>query len=191
MAVNLGNSLDHAVNAPLVLNTRSGLVSPQYHVVFDDSFTTTKSLHTDELPSNWFTLFNNIESCLDPAEEAVHVLSADWRDPIADRVHPVNFIDELEHHAIASGHSTPETPVAVPVSVLPLATPPLPLLKAHPKRPRGVLRAPTDSVARLQWNSTHSHSTRFKKAMQANMASLESSELEHSPDFSFNYLAAL
>ena len=69
MAVYLGNSPDHAVNAPLVLNTRSGLVSPQYHVVFDDSFTTAKRLHTDKLPENWLTLFKDLESSIAPSKE--------------------------------------------------------------------------------------------------------------------------
>jgi hypothetical protein len=36
----LGPSPNHASSVPLVLNLQSGLVSPQYHVVFDDNFTT-------------------------------------------------------------------------------------------------------------------------------------------------------
>ena len=191
MAVYLGNSPDHAVNAPLVLNTRSGLVSPQYHVVFDDSFTTTKSLRTDELPSNWLTLFNNIESYLDPADEAVHVLSADWRDPVATRTLHGKVIEQPNHHAIAPGHPIPESPDTTPISALPLETS-LPLnLKVHPKRSRGALQAPSAPVTRSQRVSTHPYPTRFKQILHANIASLESSELEHSPDFSFNYLTVL
>lgn len=44
---------------PLVLNTTTGLVSPQYHVVFNDTFSTTNSLHRNQLPSHWAELFNN------------------------------------------------------------------------------------------------------------------------------------
>jgi hypothetical protein len=41
MAVYLGHSPEHATSVPIVLNTITGLVSPQFHVVFDDAFTTT------------------------------------------------------------------------------------------------------------------------------------------------------
>ena len=37
--VYLGHSPDHASNVALVLSLTTGLVSPQYHVVFDDDFT--------------------------------------------------------------------------------------------------------------------------------------------------------
>ena len=39
---------------PLVLNPRTGHISPQFHVVFDDSFSTVASLQDiDEPPSFW------------------------------------------------------------------------------------------------------------------------------------------
>ena len=38
--VYLGHSPDHASNVALILSLTTGLVSPQYHVVFDDNFTT-------------------------------------------------------------------------------------------------------------------------------------------------------
>jgi hypothetical protein len=44
MGVYLGFSPNHAMSVPLVLNTTTGLISPQYHVVFDNSFSTTKCL---------------------------------------------------------------------------------------------------------------------------------------------------
>ena len=81
MAVYLGHSPDHATNAPLVLNTRTGLVSPQYHVVFDDDFTTTKSLKTDTLPTNWKVLFPSLSTCLDDAQAITHTLADEWQDP--------------------------------------------------------------------------------------------------------------
>ena len=40
VGIYLGRSPNHASNVPLVLNTRTGLVSPQFHVVFDDNFDT-------------------------------------------------------------------------------------------------------------------------------------------------------
>jgi len=45
--------------SPLVYSTTTGLVSPQYHVVFDDKFSTMNCLHTNDIPSNWPDLFNS------------------------------------------------------------------------------------------------------------------------------------
>jgi hypothetical protein len=41
VGVYLGTSPDHAAFIPLVLSTTTRLVSPQFHVIFDDHFTTT------------------------------------------------------------------------------------------------------------------------------------------------------
>lgn len=55
VGVYLGLSTNHASNIPLVLSTTTDLVSPQFHVVYDDKFTTTQCLHTNNLPTNWST----------------------------------------------------------------------------------------------------------------------------------------
>jgi hypothetical protein len=52
----LGHSPEHASNVALVLNLATGLVSPQYHVVFDDSFSTVDFIRSRQEPSNWETL---------------------------------------------------------------------------------------------------------------------------------------
>ena len=57
MGMYLGSSPHHARTVPLVLNLRSGLVSPQYHVVFDDRFTTVESRVRNKIPDNWDKLF--------------------------------------------------------------------------------------------------------------------------------------
>jgi hypothetical protein len=62
MGVYLGSSPNHASSVPLVLSTTTGLVSPQFHVVFDDNFTTTHCLKSNELPSNCSTLLQS-SSC--------------------------------------------------------------------------------------------------------------------------------
>eukprot|EP00957_Ditylum_brightwellii_P114982 8769693-Ditylum_brightwellii.AAC.1 len=49
----LGQSPVHAGNVALVLNLQTGHVSPQYHVVFDNEFTTVPYLHSSEAPPNW------------------------------------------------------------------------------------------------------------------------------------------
>ena len=61
--VNLGWSPLHASTVPLVLNLTTGHVSPQFHVVFDDWFTTVDSSEVcieEGIESNeWVELFNN------------------------------------------------------------------------------------------------------------------------------------
>ena len=45
----------------LVFNPNSGLVSPQFHVVFDDEFPTVDYMERSEVPPHWPELFN--QSC--------------------------------------------------------------------------------------------------------------------------------
>ena len=48
-----GHSPVHAGSVALVLNPGSGHVSPQYHLVFDDNFTTIQNICDGLVPSNW------------------------------------------------------------------------------------------------------------------------------------------
>lgn len=50
--VYLGRSPQHAGNVSLVLNLRTGHVSPQFHVAFDDDFTTVDFIAQDSAPDN-------------------------------------------------------------------------------------------------------------------------------------------
>ena len=54
--VYLGHSPEHSSDVALVLNLTTGLVSPQYHVIFDDTFSTVESLRQKKEPSNWEVL---------------------------------------------------------------------------------------------------------------------------------------
>ena len=51
--VYLGRSKHHASNVALVLNLETGNVSPQYHLTFDDSFSTVAFLRNREVPPFW------------------------------------------------------------------------------------------------------------------------------------------
>ena len=51
-----GHSPSHAGSVTLVLNPRTGQVSPQFHVVFDDLFTTVAYMKKSEVPPNWTEL---------------------------------------------------------------------------------------------------------------------------------------
>ena len=46
----MGLSPDHASTVPLVLNLDTGAITPQFHVVFDDWFTTVTT-SVDDLPA--------------------------------------------------------------------------------------------------------------------------------------------
>ena len=54
--VYLGHSPQHSSDVALVLNLNTGLVSPQYHVVFDDNFSTIDHIRSKKEPNNWETL---------------------------------------------------------------------------------------------------------------------------------------
>ena len=58
----MGTSRYHASTVPLVLNTSTGYLSPQFHVVFDDWFATVGSDH-DNVPDfqskEWLAMFGN------------------------------------------------------------------------------------------------------------------------------------
>ena len=50
----VGYSLNHCSDVPLILNPATGHISPQFHVVFDDSFSTVMPLdQADEIISFW------------------------------------------------------------------------------------------------------------------------------------------
>ena len=49
----VGFSKEHASSVAMVLNPFTGLVSPQYHIVFDDHFQTVASLRTSDVPQSW------------------------------------------------------------------------------------------------------------------------------------------
>jgi hypothetical protein len=54
--VYLGHSPDHASNVALVLSLTTGLVSPQYHIIFDDDFSTVDFIRSKKEPTNWENL---------------------------------------------------------------------------------------------------------------------------------------
>jgi hypothetical protein len=54
--VYLGNSPFHAGSVALVYNLSTGHISPQYHVVFDNDFTTVPYMEAGTIPPNWSDL---------------------------------------------------------------------------------------------------------------------------------------
>ena len=62
LGIYVGNSPCHAGNVALVLNPKTMHVSPQYHLIFDDEFTTVPFLASEEVPPNWAKLVEKSES---------------------------------------------------------------------------------------------------------------------------------
>ncbi len=56
MGIYVERSPSHASNIALILNPRTGHISPQFHVVFDDDFTTVQYLCTGMVPPQWVDL---------------------------------------------------------------------------------------------------------------------------------------
>ncbi len=56
LGIYVGHSPSHACSVALVLNPRTGYVSPQYHVGVDDLFTMVASMKKSEVPPNWTEL---------------------------------------------------------------------------------------------------------------------------------------
>ena len=60
----MGLSPDHASTVPLVLNLDTGVITPQFHVVFNDWFTTVAT-SVDDLPdfnsAAWSKMFGDSE----------------------------------------------------------------------------------------------------------------------------------
>ena len=55
----MGISPSHSSNVPLVLNLKTGTISPQYHEVFNDFFATVMSIcDSDDPPAHWENLFH-------------------------------------------------------------------------------------------------------------------------------------
>ena len=63
----MGLSPDHASTVPLVINLDTSTIKPQFHVVFDDCFTTVATSVDDLLDFNssaWSKMFGDSENQL-------------------------------------------------------------------------------------------------------------------------------
>ena len=56
LGIYLGRYPSHAGSIALVVNTKSGLVSPQFYLVFDENFETVPHLWAGTVPENWSQL---------------------------------------------------------------------------------------------------------------------------------------
>ena len=59
LGIYLGHSPSHAGSVAIVMNPKTGLVSSQFHLVFDDNFETVPHLRAGTVPENWADLVTN------------------------------------------------------------------------------------------------------------------------------------
>ena len=59
LGIYLGHLPLHAGSVALVMNPKTGLVSPQFHLVFGDNFETVPHLRSGTVPDNWSDLVTN------------------------------------------------------------------------------------------------------------------------------------
>jgi Integrase core domain. len=81
----LGYSPHHSSDVPLVLNLQTGSISPQYHVVFDDSFSSVESIRADSDPPDFWNAVDldafTVRIPLDPSDSDASLLPDDWLTP--------------------------------------------------------------------------------------------------------------
>ena len=59
LGIYVGPSPAHAGSVELVLNPKTGFVSPPYHVVYDDQFSTVHHMRDLTVPPNWAQILQN------------------------------------------------------------------------------------------------------------------------------------
>ena len=85
LGIYVGHSPCHAGSVALVMNPKTGLVSPQYHVVFDDDFSTVPHLRSGTVPENWAHLVQNLrERTVDGFYDVTKTWFEGEHDPTAD-----------------------------------------------------------------------------------------------------------
>jgi hypothetical protein len=136
-------------------------------VLFDDTFGSTVCATTNELPSDWPSLFEHARYSLfgsDIDAEFIPTLSKDFADPPDIRKQHVSFVDESE-----------AAPEGVP-SDASNKQPPLELEQDFHdefKESQENEEPPPPQKPRNGWNKNHNHSTRFRKRFTVNQASLK------------------
>jgi len=75
----LGILLFHVGSIALVFNPKTGRVSPQYHVVFDDTFSTVPYMDAGTVPPHWEDL---LKDSTEKATDEEFSLAEDWMESI-------------------------------------------------------------------------------------------------------------
>ncbi len=185
VGVYVGSSPEHASSVPLVLSTITGLVSPQFHGVFDDSFSTVECLQTNKIPPNWPILLNkSAVSYVDTDFSKTNLYDRSWFQPpqresispTSSHTAPTTVPNQAPLETTISPVTPTNAPFATPVHVSSST-------HAHNNMHQGVDTTHTSSTLQqdIPNNSTNiaspgrthsqSYNTRFKKWIHSNLAS--------------------
>jgi transposase InsO family protein len=131
----VGFSKEHSSLAPLVYNPRTQHISPQYHVIFDDKFSTVPSLYTEpERNLRWEELFKTIdrELYIDPEDVDAGKIRDTWLLP-RENTTTVPMVDPADPGLRVQPDNTPDVPVGPTVQaregdglIQPEPAPPIP-----------------------------------------------------------------
>ena len=81
LGIYLGQSQSHAGSVILVMNPKSGLVSPQFNLVFDDNFETVPHIWDGTVLQNWAEL---VASSKEKSIEGFYEVTKTWFEGVVD-----------------------------------------------------------------------------------------------------------
>ena len=81
LGIYLGNYPSHAGSVALVMNPKNGLVSPQFHLVFDNNFEKVAHLRAVTVTENWADLVTNSR---EKSTEGFYDITKTWFDGEVD-----------------------------------------------------------------------------------------------------------
>ena len=139
----VGFNRHHSSDMPLVLNLETDSISPQYHVVLDDAFSTVPSLAVDDTPPNFWT---SVDLTTDAFDSLVYRVPLDPSSPIS---HDPLFMtpSELEEKARSDARAIFTSKIHLSFwASLPLAPPPMDLEEVFPMLPSSPVQSYTSTV---------------------------------------------
>ena len=128
LGIYVGNSPDHAGTVALVLNPRTGHVSPQFHIVFNDLFTAVPFMNKSQLLPNWAELVKDSRELV--KDKRFH-LEKTWLFPSADSGDDVLIPEPIPVIQQSAATATSE-PIVTPTA--PAISPPIDFLTNNPAR---------------------------------------------------------
>ena len=147
MGVYLGHSSEHAGNVALVLNPKTGIISNQYHLVFDDKFET---ISTDfPTKTGQLALWNDISKRINAVESNPCITFSPeiFNPPSTTNIHNLNDASTIQSAESADRNSHLANDGTSSDQISP-ATPPSTDRNEHPPQARGRSRtSPTETVS--------------------------------------------
>ena len=102
IGIYVGKSPFHAGSVSLIMDTTTGLISPQYHCVYDDSFTSVDDIRAGRQPPNWNDLARHSTSFTSQAD---FIKASKWQ------VSPVHPPEQSSILGFGSSNSPPSVDI--------------------------------------------------------------------------------